>query len=176
MTLLPQPLALAWRLPWPESVIRMSQLRDRILHGPREATVVHECARMIESFLAGAGGVKGFTLRSALHTAQRARPDLLEQSSRRLLPDFLDALDPYYKKWDPKAEPDFAAHLMRHKDPACDALLAVADARAQRSTNRIVTSLYSRMRGGARKDVERVFPELATLIARELDTQNREAD
>ena len=32
------------------------------------------------------------------------------------------------------------------------------------------------MRGGARKDVERVFPELATLIARELNTQNREAD
>lgn len=153
----------------------MSQLRDRIMHGPREATVVRECAHMIESFLAGAGGMKGFTLRSALHTAQRARPDMLEQSSRRLLPEFLDALDPYYQEWDPTAEPDFAAQLMRHKDPACDAVLAVADARAQRSTNRVVTSIYSRMRGGARKDVERVFPELATLIARELDAQSREA-
>lgn len=145
------------------------------MQGPREAAVVRKCARMIESFLAGAGGVKGFTLRSALHTAQRARPDLLEQSSRRLLPEFLDALDRHYQSWDPMQEPDFAAHLMRNKDAACDALLAVADARAQRSNNRVVTSLYSRMRGGARKDVERVFPELATLIARELDTQNQEA-
>jgi hypothetical protein len=131
---------------------------------------------MIESFLAGAGGVKGFTLRSALHAAQRARPDLLEQSSRRLLPDFLDALDPHYQSWDPTKEPDFAAHLMRHKDTACEALLAAADARAQRSSNRLVTSLYGRMRDGARKDIERLFPELATLIARELDRQNREAD
>ncbi|WP_043766273.1 DUF6918 family protein [Algiphilus aromaticivorans] len=154
----------------------MSQLRDRIMQSPREATVVRECAHMIESFLSGAGGMKGFTLRSALHTAQRARPDLLEQSSRRLLPEFLDALDPYYQKWDPSTEPDFAAQLMRHEDAACDAVLAVADARAQRSSNRVVTSIYSRMRGGARKDVERVFPELATLIARELNTQNREAD
>lgn len=153
----------------------MPQLRDRIMHGPREATVVRECAHMIESFLAGAGGMKGFTLRSALHTAQRARPDLLEQSSRRLLPEFLEALEPYYQDWDPTLESDFAAQLMRHKDAACDAILAVTDARAQRSSNRVVTSIYSRMRDGARKDVERVFPELATLIGRELDAQNREA-
>lgn len=152
----------------------MTQLRDRIMSSPREARLARECAEMIESFLAGAGGMKGFTLRSALHAAQRARPDLLVQSSRRLLPEFLDALDPYYRSWDPATEPDFARHLAQHSEEACAAILAVADHRAQNAHNKVVVSLYKRMRDGARKDVARIFPELAQLIAREIDTQNAE--
>lgn len=153
----------------------MTQLRDRIMQSPRNEQIVRGCAEMIEHFFAGTGGVKGYALRSALSAGQRARPDLLVQSSRNLLPEFLDALDPYYQSWDPAEQSDFAQHLQAHQEPACDALLTVADRRAGNASNRMVVSLYGRMRSGARKDVARVLPELARLIAGELDTQRAEA-
>lgn len=153
----------------------MSQLRHRITASPRHDQLVRECAQMIEHFIAGAGGVKGFTLRSAMHAAQRARPELLDNAARRLLPEFLDALQPLFSRWENGSKSDFTAFLQQHEDEATDAVLAVADERASASNNRMLTSIYGRMRGGAGKDARRVLPELGRLIDREITRQEQES-
>ncbi|MCK5770091.1 hypothetical protein [Algiphilus sp.] len=152
----------------------MTQLRERILNSPREGQIVTGCSVMIQTFVSDTGGVRGFALRSAVHAAQRQRPDLLDTAARRLLPEFLDALDPHYAEWNPAAEPDFARFLDARSASAREALIAVADRRARASSNRVVKSLYERMRGSAGKDVDRLLPDLARLIADELDAQRRD--
>lgn len=154
----------------------MTLLRERIEQSPRHDQVIQECAGLIESFLSNAGGVRGFALRSALQTAQRKRPDLLETASRRVLPECLDELDPIYRSWDIDTHQDFAIHLVDvHGHSAREAILTVIDRRAAASNHRMVTTIYQRMRDSAHRDVERLLPDFGRVLADELARQVQRA-
>ncbi|WP_420426460.1 DUF6918 family protein [Algiphilus sp.] len=154
----------------------MTPFRECIEQSPRHDQVIRDCAVLIESFLTNAGGVRGFALRSAVQTAQRKRPDLLETASRRVLPECLDALDPIYQIWDVDTHEDFAVHLVDiHGNRAQQAIIAVIDRRAQASNHRMVQSIYGRMRDSAHRDVERVLPDFGRLLADELALQTQRA-
>ncbi|MEQ9010120.1 hypothetical protein [Algiphilus sp.] len=154
----------------------MTPFRECIEQSPRHDQVIRDCAVLIDSFLSNAGGVRGFALRSAVQTAQRKRPDLLERASRRVLPECLDALDPIYQIWDAEAHQDFAVHLVDiHGDHAQEAILTVIDRRAQASNHRVVQSVYRRMRDSAHRDVARVLPDFGRLLADELALQVQRA-
>ncbi len=92
----------------------MSELRDRMTNSPRKTHIFRQTAEMISAFIADMGGVKGFTLRSAISAAQRARPDLLDSAAHRLLPDFLEALEPLFQSWDPSAVSSFEQYLKQN--------------------------------------------------------------
>lgn len=154
----------------------MTLLRECIEQSPRHEQVISDCAGLIETFLASAGGVRGFALRSALQTAQRKRPNLLEAASRRALPECLDELDPIYQSWDAETHNDFAIHMVDiHGPTAREAILTVIDRRAGASNHRLVTSIYQRMRDSAHRDVERMLPDFGRVLADELALQIQRA-
>ena len=61
-----------------------------------------------------------------------------------------------------------ASYLVSNKGRVADALLAVTDARAAKSNKGTVKSMYEKLRGSAKKNVEEAVPRLAKLLEKHL--------
>ena len=55
-------------------------------------------------------------------------------------------------------------YFQQHSGRVADALLAITDGKAERSTNGLVKGTYKRLRPAAKKNVESAVPRLADLI------------
>jgi hypothetical protein len=147
----------------------MSSLTDLLLTPDRKEAVYADCTHLVENFLAGRGGMKGFAMKTALATAKKARPDILERAARRLTPDFTTALDPLFQQWvSTGSKGSFADHLVRNEREAVAALLLAADRRVERADNRTLISMYGSLRKGAESDVAKLLPDLGRMLERHL--------
>ena len=82
-----------------------------------------------------------------------------------LLDDFCEAMQPIWEECQASgqaARPFFQARA--HE--ISNALLAITDARADRSTQRVLKSTYGKLRGQAVKHISEAMPRLADLIER----------
>lgn len=109
---------------------------------------------------------KGMTLRTAFGVVQRLKPDIVERTVREQMPDFVTALEPCYADYRQGETRDFHAYLLAHQDTVADAVLAVADRRADRIHSRTIHSAYNKVRGRARREVLDAVPALAAILAR----------
>ncbi|MBL6752114.1 MAG: hypothetical protein ISP90_16455 [Nevskia sp.] len=128
-----------------------------------------DCARLAESRMARRGGLSGMAVKAGLALLKKARPDILERATARMLPDMLAALEPLHVEYaaDRTARRGgFDAYLTARGADATAALLKVSDARAAASVNITARSLYARLRGSAEQEVRDAMPELAAILAR----------
>src|SRR5690606_22633386 len=121
-----------------------------------------DCVALIESEVASKSGLAGMAIKEGFATLRGLRPGFHEHGVRGLLPEFAGAIDASPAE----ATGDGQQHHVANDGRAAEAVLAITDAKAERSQNRAAKSAYGRLRGSAKQHVEAVVPRLAELIVR----------
>jgi hypothetical protein len=145
----------------------MKTLADILLTAPQRDAVVEETVRLIESHVGSRTGLRGMSLKTGLAMVKAAKPGILGRAVRRLLPEFVGALDPLYQEFRAAGGKDFADYLRKHSGRATAALLQVADVRVEQASP-MARSAYAKFRGSAEAEVAAALPALARLISARL--------
>jgi hypothetical protein len=150
----------------------MPRLVDLLWNEENRNTLVQDCAQLIETRVAGRGGLKGIGLKTAFGLLKSLKPDAVPRALNLLLPQFAEALDPMYqefaREFRHKGGADFSVFLSDHAQRATAAMLGVTDARADASSNARLKNLYRALRSSAEAEVLAVLPGLAKLIGARL--------
>ena len=145
----------------------MPALADILLKGHNRVRLTAQCVELVDSHIANRGGLRGIALKGGYAMLKKAKPDILPRAMHHLLPDFVAALEPLYQQFMADAGGHgrgFAAFLKTHSRTATDALLGVADVRAQATHNVAARSFYHRMRAGAGEEMMIVVPQLGVIL------------
>lgn len=145
----------------------MQSLSEILLGGPHQQVVRADCTRTIEDFIAGRGGLKGMAYRTGMAMLNRARPGILERATAKLLPQFLEALEPLYQEYQKEPADNFSAYLEKNSTRAADALIGVADRMAQQGSE-VARKTYGKFRGGAEDEITALVAGLGRVISKHL--------
>ena len=140
------------------------QLADILLAEDYRDTVVAQITQVVEDQIAQRKGLSGAGIRTALKMAKANRPDILPVVINRLLPDFCNALEPYFQQFQASDETDFQRFVTRQEDEIQEAMLSVTDARAEQSQNKTFKKMYRQLRGTAGQEVRAILPKLSALV------------
>ncbi|MCA9580972.1 MAG: hypothetical protein KC416_04210 [Myxococcales bacterium] len=141
----------------------MGTLKEALGAETSKDAVVRDCCQLIDDEVKDKGGVSGFAIKAGYKAVQGVKPGFVRGVVVDLLPEFAEALEPIYQK--AKADGGgIARYMTQHSGDVADALLAITDEKASRSTNGIVKGTYGKLRGMAKKNVETAVPRLAKLI------------
>ncbi len=145
----------------------MKTLADILLAAPQRDTVVEETVNLIEAHVASRSGLRGMSLKTGLAMVKAARPGILGRAVQRLLPEFVQAIDPLYREFRDTGERDFSVYLQKHSGRATAALLQVADTRIAQASP-MARSAYSKFRGSAETEISAALPGLARMLTARL--------
>ncbi|GAB3676264.1 DUF6918 family protein [Salinisphaera aquimarina] len=109
---------------------------------------------------------RGMTMRTAYGVALKVKPDLVTRTVTELMPGFVAELEPCYAVFQNSGSIDLRAHFIANAETVADAMLSVADRRAQRIHSRAISSGYKRVRGRARREIIDTMPQIADVLAR----------
>ncbi len=141
----------------------MSKLAEVLNSPERKRDVVRDCLGLIDAEVADKGGLSGLAIKAGYKAVKGVKPGFVERVVDGLLPDFADAVDPIYREA-AEADKPVGAHFVANRSRVADALLAITDGKAERSTNTVVKKTYEKLRGQAKKNVESAVPRLGNLI------------
>lgn len=142
----------------------METLTEVLRDEARLRAVVADGARLIDEEVASKTGVGGLAVKAGFKTVKTVKPGLISEALTGLLPEFAPIVDPYYAK--ARASGDVRGYFVSHGPEIAEALLAVTDARAERTTHRVIRGAYERLRGQAHKHTTAALPRVAELITR----------
>jgi hypothetical protein len=127
--------------------------------------VIQECATLIDQEVASKGGVSGMVIKGGYKIVKSFKPGFVPDAVDGLLDDFCKNLQPLVDEAHTKNQP-VDAFFNANKSRVADALLAITDARAQRSKLASIKSAYEKLRPMAKKNVEEAVPRLGALVQR----------
>ena len=129
----------------------------------KKPVIVEDCLTLIDSEVKDKSGLSGMAVKAGYGAVKGIKPGFIRNVVEGLLPEFAEALAPIHQEAAAKGEP-VSTYLVAQKSRAADALLAVTDAKAEKSTNGLVKKTYGKLRGTAKKNVEQAIPRLGALI------------
>lgn len=141
----------------------MKSLSNAITDATTFDAAAADCVALLEDEVSKKTGFSGMAIKAGFKTVKGLKPGFVEAAVRWLLPDFAAAVDPIVAE---VPEGQAEAHLNQNAGRIADVLLAITDAKAERSQNRVAKSAYGKLRGSAREHVQAVVPRLAELIVR----------
>ena len=130
----------------------------------KKSAVVADVAQLIDDEVQARGGLSGIGLKAGYRAIKAIKPGIIRVVLDMMLPEFAPILDPFYNAG--VAEGNVEAHFRKRADPIANALLAVTDGRAERTTNAAIKRAYLALRSTAQREVAASVPKLAPLIAR----------
>lgn len=144
----------------------MSVLQQTLLTPERRPQAVQALTDVVEHEVQAKRGLSGAAIRAGYAAVTKARAGVVPGAVDRMLPDFLDALEPYWARWSADRQGSFGTHLSADGDAVANALLAVTDARAERTSQAVFKKAYSGLRGKAVENVKTALPALGDAISR----------
>lgn len=129
----------------------------------KKPAIVQDCLKLIDEEVADKRGLGGAAVKAGYKAVKGIKPGFVKSVVEGLLPEFADALEPIHAEAVAQGQ-SVSAFFPANSDRVADALLAVTDAKAQKSTNGLVKGTYKRLRGSAKKNVEAAIPRLSKLI------------
>lgn len=145
----------------------MASLAERFQAPEKRDALVRDALEVLDAEVADKGGISGVAIKGAYSIVKGIKPGFVEEVVRGLLEPFLGALDPLYQQA-VSAEKAPGAHLKANSEPMAEALLAITDARAERSGHAIIRKTYGKLRPGAKKHVAAAGPRLGAMLDRHL--------
>lgn len=141
----------------------MASLEQALTDEGKKQQVIHDCVEIVDQEVADKRGMGGMAIKAGYKAVKGIKPGFITNVVTDLLPEFARALDPLYREAKEQEQP-VAAHLVKHKGRAAEALLAITDGKAERSNRGIVKNTYKRLRPSAKDNVEAAMPRLGQLI------------
>lgn len=143
----------------------MASLKERLGQDPQRKAIVSDAIQVLDQEVADKSGLGGIAIKGAYSIVKGIKPGFVEEVVDGLLDDFLEALDPLYQEAVARNEPP-GRHLSANGDRVADALLAITDARAARSSRAVIQKTYDKLRPTAKKHVSSAAPRLGQLLDR----------
>jgi uncharacterized protein DUF6918 len=143
----------------------VTSLKERLGQPPQRKAVVTDACQVLDQEVADKSGLTGIAIKGAYAVVKGIKPGFVEEVVDGLLDDFLVALDPIYQEALERKETP-GRHLAANGDRVADALLAITDARAARSTRAVIQKTYGKLRPTAKKHVASAAPRLGALLDR----------
>jgi hypothetical protein len=141
----------------------MPSLSEVLTNETQKAAVVDECVNVIDAEVADKGGISGLAIKAGYGAVKGVKPGFIKQAVSDLLPEFANALDPIFQEARSNGGP-VSEYFVKNGGRVADALLAITDAKAERSKSAVVKGTYDKLRGTAKKNVEAAVPRLGKLI------------
>ncbi|MGE0787720.1 MAG: hypothetical protein AB7S26_18740 [Sandaracinaceae bacterium] len=141
----------------------MTKLADVLNSPEKKRDVVRDCLGLLDAEVADKGGISGLAIKAGYATVKGVKPGFVERVVDGLLPEFADACDPVYSEAVDQGKP-IAGYFVAQSSRVADSLLAITDAKAERSDKAVVRKTYEKLRGQAKKNVEQAIPRLGRLI------------
>ncbi|KAA1415921.1 hypothetical protein F0U44_20015 [Nocardioides humilatus] len=139
-------------------------LSKQLLTKKNRPPLVTDLVDVVRQEVADKKGVSGATLKAGYATATKMMPDLVRKAVRKLLPDALSALEPFWEKFVADGGPDFGAYLAQHGEQVTAALLAITDARAEATSKEALKKVYRALRAKADAHVQAALPRLGATV------------
>ena len=146
----------------------MSTLVERLGVEPQRQKVVEECVSLIDAQVKSKGGMGGMAIRASYATIKAIKKRFVPEVVDGLLDDWLGKLQPHYEVWSGAGGSSLTEFLTARSDDVAEDLLAVTDARAERTSHTTAKKMYLKMRPSAKRNVVEAIPELSKLIERHL--------
>jgi len=146
----------------------MSTLVERLGVDPTRQKVVEECVSLIDNQVKSKGGVGGMAIRASYATIKALKKRFVPEVVDGLLDDWLARLQPHYDVWAAGTGSSLTEFLTARSDDVAEDLLAVTDARAEKTSHTTAKKMYLKMRPSAKRNVVEGIPELSKLIERHL--------
>jgi hypothetical protein len=141
----------------------MPTLNEILLVPGNRPKVIADCAQLINEEVESKGGLTGLAVKGAFALVKAVKPGFVNEAVDHMLDDFVGRLEPFYAEAKSKNEP--VGPLMNAKaGQVADALLAISDERARRSTNANLKKAYEKLRPTGKKHVEQAVPRVGRLI------------
>lgn len=149
----------------------MAQTLEEILLNPaRRPAVITDLQSLVDAEVSDKNGVSGAVIKTGYTAVKKIKPGMVESAVNRMLPEFADALEPFYDEYRATGGTDFGAFLTARSDAASNALLNVTDERAQVTSSDAAKKVYAKLRPNGKKNVEEALPRLGRLIDRHATT------
>jgi hypothetical protein len=145
----------------------VTSLKERLGQDPQRKAVVTDACDVLDQEVADKSGLSGIAIKGAYAIVKGIKPGFVQEVVDGLLDDFLDALDPLYREAAEKQQPP-GRYLAANGERAADALLAITDDRAARSSRAVIRKTYDKLRPTAKKQVASAAPRLGQLLDRHL--------
>lgn len=147
----------------------MTTLKERLGQPPQRKAVVADACEVLDQEVADKSGLSGIAIKGAYGIVKGIKPGFVPEVVDGLLDEFLDALEPIYQEAVQRNVPP-GKHLASNGERAADALLAITDAKAARSSRAVIQKTYERLRPTAKKHVSAAAPRLGDMLNRHVTT------
>ncbi len=134
-----------------------------LLTSDKKESVVDDCCSLIDAEVKDKGGISGLAIKAGYGAVKGVKPGFVRNVVSDLLPEFATALDPIWQDAKKDGKP-VAGFFSTNSARVADALLAITDAKAQKSKSGVVKGTYEKLRGSAKKNVEAAVPRLAEMV------------
>lgn len=148
----------------------MEPLKDLLLTEARRPRLLADTVRLVDAEMASKRGLRSVPLKGAYKLVTGFRPGFVPAIVDAMLPEFCEALQPYYADWLAEGEgrATLEATLKRRERQVSDALLKVADRRVDNATMPgagAIKKAYKTLRGTAQEHVSAALPGLGRTVA-----------
>ncbi len=126
-----------------------------------KASIVADCAQLIETQVSAKGGMSGLALKATYAMVKGIDAGYISGAIARLLPTMFEALDPIWAEGTQAGDP--VDYLTQHRTQTANTLLGITDARVKNSSS-LVRSAYGKVRQSSAGEVEEAIPGLAKII------------
>ncbi len=143
----------------------MASLIELAKDPAKRKSIVDDAATLLDAEVADKRGFSGKAVKLAFRAVKGVPPGMIPMSIDALLDDFCVQVQPFWEEAQTKGV-SARAHFQAQSSAIAAALLSITDARAERSTQRVLKSAYSKLRGQAVKHITDAMPRLADLVER----------
>ena len=138
-------------------------LTDVLNDEANRASIIDDVVRLVDDEVGKQRGLSGVAVKAGYKVVQGIKPGFVKNVVELLLPEFAAALEPMCDQAAAQGQ-SVSAYFQANSSEIAEALLAVTDARAQRSEHGSVKGAYGKLRGSARKNVEGAVPGLGAIV------------
>lgn len=145
----------------------MPTLAERLTAPDHRPAVVSDLVALVDSEVGRKGGLSGIAIKTTYGLVKAIKPRFIHEAIDGLLDDCVARLEPIYDAC-VKDGGDFTSRFSARAPQVADALLAVTDERAERTSHGVAKKGYAKLRPTAKRNVEEAVPALGDLIAKHL--------
>ncbi|AKE40252.1 Uncharacterised protein [Corynebacterium kutscheri] len=138
-----------------------------LLEQPREA-VVTDLAALAEHTIDQQSGISGAALKTAVNGAKKVNSDIIVKACNRMLPEFVEKLDPQWQQFTASGEEDFGIFLSRNAEAVVSDILDVLDRNVEKVNVSALKKVYGSMRGKAEKLITPHIPAIGAVLQKHM--------
>jgi hypothetical protein len=130
----------------------------------KRGAVIGDCVQLINAEVKSKRGLGGVAVKAGFAVVKAIKPKILEESVDSLLDDFVDALQPYFQRFQEEGASSLESYLPQRSSDVAESLLAITDARAERASNKTLVKAYYKLRPKGKVHVEQATPGIGRVL------------